>query len=184
MIFTHSLSSSSLPVVTLSLVVPLRYLYKERNTSGRTLIRSFQFSVGTAVGLYKVKDSMPPPSLSPSLHTLTLLHFTTEPAAFGYCCYLSPPVSVRPGSVCKICRICVHTKCQLSVPYCSGVSQTDNALLSKVSTAAFSLVTIVLLQEAPTPKSPRLSRMNLKKVYKKMKGGGGGAAFAPGEISY
>ena len=156
--------------------------------SGRTLIKSFQFSVGTAVGLYKVKDSMSPPtlspSLSPSLHTLTLLHFTTEPAVFGYCCYLSPPVSVRPGSVCKICRICVHTKCQLSVPYCSGVSQTDdNALLSKVSATASSLVTIVSLQEVPTPKSPRLSRMNLKKVYKKMKGGGG-AAFAPGEISY
>ena len=31
-------------------------------------------------------------------------------------------VSVRPGTVCKICRISVHTKCQLSVPYCSGVS--------------------------------------------------------------
>ncbi|XP_019849446.1 PREDICTED: uncharacterized protein LOC105316914 [Amphimedon queenslandica] len=61
-------------------------------------------------------------------------------------------VSVRPGTVCKICRISVHTKCQLSVPYCSG--------------------------EAPTPKSPKLPRMNLKKVYKKMKGGGG-AAFAP-----
>ena len=29
---------------------------------------------------------------------------------------------LRAGYVCTVCRIAVHTKCQKSVPYCSGVS--------------------------------------------------------------
>ena len=29
---------------------------------------------------------------------------------------------VRPGIECKVCRMYVHSKCQIYVPYCSGVS--------------------------------------------------------------
>lgn len=50
---------------------------------------------------------------------------------------------VRPGIECKVCRMYVHSKCQIYVPYCSG--------------------------ESPTPRSPKLPRMNLKKVYRKLK---------------
>ena len=36
------------------LVARQKYLYKERNTNGQTLIRKSQFSADTAVALYKV----------------------------------------------------------------------------------------------------------------------------------
>jgi hypothetical protein len=52
-------------------------------------------------------------------------------------------VPMRPGYVCKVCRIPVHTKCQMMIPYCSG--------------------------EPPTPsKSPKLTR-RVKNAYKKFK---------------
>ena len=33
---------------------------------------------------------------------------------------------IRPGVECKVCRMTVHTKCQMYVPFCSGVSMNTH----------------------------------------------------------
>ena len=43
-----------LPSLVVIPVAHQKYLYKERNTNGQTLIRNFQFSADTAMALYKV----------------------------------------------------------------------------------------------------------------------------------